>query len=430
MNLLFNVTDLVEGLTLAEDVSFPKNNKLIIFRAGKKLNQNDINYLINKEIVEVSISLSNEEKQKYEAFYNILGTIDSHTTNSTMKSLENIKKRKNLDEGTTKEIIESSSKIVNSILLSKSQFTYRLTDYKLNREPSAHAVRVAAYATAFAQNYNQRLEADYKVTAEEFKNKKLNLTTIAIASLLHDVGKTCEDKEVQNNLDNISFVSTLFPCTKEILPKLKSDEYNPKYVPLYGFNIIHGNTDLPSEVKVMVLLSGETNKSGILEASKNIMSQSSFDKCLTAAKIINFCSYFDEILLANVKDNVTLENANDKISALAKNGIFDEEFLDILIETVPLYPVGTKVKLQGTTNDFAVVCKNFQNNVRDYTRPILRTLSTNKIIDLRENYTTTIKEVVDGSKDAEFKNFMDSIKDAILNENFSQSNKDDDEPSR
>lgn len=430
MNLVFNVEDLVEGLTAAEDVFYSENRTgLPAVKAGRKLTEKDINALINKGVKEVTVSLNAEEKQRYEVFNNVLGTIDSQTSSNTIKSLEKIKDKKGIDDGTIREIVENSTKIVNSVLLSKSKFTYRLTDYKLNREPSAHSVRVAAYATAFAQEYNRRLEEKTNITLEEIKNKRLNVSNIALAALLHDVGKTCEDKELRGKLDDISSVSTLFPCAKDILPKLKSDEYNPKYAPLYGYNIIHGNTDLPAEVKVMVLLSGENNKFGPLEASKNILTQSSFNKHLTAAKIINFCSSFDEILLDNVNEKVTLENANDKISALAINKIFDEDFLDILIKTIPLYPIGTKVKLQGKINDYAIVSQNFQDSVKNYTRPVLRILSTNEEIDLRETYNTTIKEVVDG-KDEEFRNFMNSIKESIFNDDFSQRNKDDDEPSR
>ena len=45
-----------------------------------------------------------------------------------------------------------------------------------------------------------------------------------------------------------------------------------------------------------------------LEASKNILPQNPKIKFLISAKIINFCSSFDEILLDNVNEKVTLEN--------------------------------------------------------------------------------------------------------------------------
>ena len=430
MNLVFNVEDLVEGLTAAEDIFYSENRTgTPAVAVGVKLTQSHINKLIEKGVKEVTVSLNAEEKQRYEVFNNVLGTIDSQTSSNTIKSLEKIKSEKGIDDGTIREIVENSTKIVNSVLASESKFTYRLTDYKLNREPSAHSVRVAAYATAFAQEYNRRLEEKPNITQEEIKNKRLNVSNISLAALLHDVGKTCEDEEIRSKLDNISFLSTVFKCVESILPNLKSDEYNPKYAPLYGYNIIHGNMNLPTAVKLIVLLSGENNKFGPLEASKNILPQNPKIKFLISAKIINFCSSFDEILLDNVNEKVTLENANDKISALAINKIFDEEFLDILIKTIPLYPIGTKVKLQGKINDYAIVSQNFQDSVKNYTRPVLRILSTNEEIDLRETYNTTIKEVVDG-KDEEFRNFMNSIKEAIFNDDFSQRNKDDDEPSR
>lgn len=56
-----------------------------------------------------------------------------------------------------RETMASARKIVDSVRLD-SKFTYRLTDYKLHKEPSAHAVRVAVFAAAVAKKYNENLD--------------------------------------------------------------------------------------------------------------------------------------------------------------------------------------------------------------------------------------------------------------------------------
>ena len=73
--------------------------------------------------------------------------------------------------------------------------------------------------------------------------------------------------------------------------------------------------------------------------------------------------------------------------------------LELLIRNIPLYPVGTKVKLGGTDNSYAIVIENFEK-IRDYHRPKVLTVPGNKEIDLRKETTITIISVV--SSEVEF----------------------------
>ena len=70
-----------------------------------------------------------------------------------------------------------------------------------------------------------------------------------------------------------------------------------------------------------------------------------------------------------------------------------------LANNIPLYPVGTKVKLGGTDNSYAIVIENFEK-IRDYHRPKVLTVPGNKEIDLRKETTITIISVV--SSEVEF----------------------------
>lgn len=209
--------------------------------------------------------------------------------------------------------------------------------------------------------------------------------------MLHEVGKTCEDDEIRHAIKEYLYFGSKFPgITQKKINELK-ETYDPEFVPYYGYNIIQDNKELPLEA--MLLLSGEDNVSDPLKSQETLKQLGSLDKQILSAKIINFCSMFDEALMENVKDEVTLENVFAVLEASISERRFDRSLLELFTSAVPLYPEGTKVQLHGDINDYAVVKNNFTDTM-SYTRPILLTVPDNRFVDLRRLTTTTDKNVI------------------------------------
>ena len=132
----------------------------------------------------------------------------------------------------------------------------------------------------------------------------------------------------------------------------------------------------------MVLYSREDQKeNGPLKISEKKMSQ---DDSL-GSQIINMCSVYDEELRRNIRENDSLENVHAAISSLS----LDKRVLEAFMKAIPLYPLGTIVRL--STGELAVVSENFTNG-NDFYQP--KVLTQDGIeYDLRIESTVTIQRV-------------------------------------
>lgn len=390
MNHIFSTNMLEEGMIVADAIRDSKSN-MVLLAEGTPLTKNYIDTLKRRGIEKVAVKLTDKEKTIYELDHNVISTVDPIIMQQAQDAINKIDGRKPLNEQTVRETIASAGRIVDSVLLA-SKFTYKLTDYRLHKEPSEHAVRVAVFSSVVAKKYNENLD-NMMLPTEELKRRKINLQSITLAGMLHEVGRTCEDDEIRHAIKEYLYLGSKFPgLTKEKVAELK-ETYDPEFVPYYGYNIIQDNKELPSDAKVMLLLSGEDNISGPLKSYQTLKQLSSLDKHIYASKIINMCSMFDEALMENIKDEVTLENVFAVLEASISEKRFDRSLLELFTSAVPLYPEGTKVQLHGEINGYAVVKKNF-TDVMNYTRPILLTVPDNRFVDLRRLTTTTVKNVV------------------------------------
>ena len=108
------------------------------------------------------------------------------------------------------KILENSKKIVD-VILSSTEFSYSLLEYKKENDIYNHSVRVAAFASVLAKYYNKELFKKYN-DFETLKNQKINIESLTTAALAHDLGKTFKDKKF-----NIK-ISKLPDVFKEKLP--------------------------------------------------------------------------------------------------------------------------------------------------------------------------------------------------------------------
>ena len=390
MKHIFDIDMVKPGMQLAETIR--NENGAILIAAGTILTERHIDVLRNR-LDELAVNLTPEEKKKYQYDNNIIPTVNRSVIKGAADAIKRINGIQPIDEEPIEAIVEHAKRIVDSILLD-ANFTYKLTDYKMNTEPSEHSVRTATYAVALANTYNKRIDKIETLTEESKRKRKIDLENIAIAALLHDIGKLCADEKVRKGIKSYSFFGDSFPgITKDKYLDLQ-ENYDEKFVSYYGYHIVNGIDALKtrSSVKAMILVSSEDEAGlGPLKMQQNLINSNASH--IMAAKMINICSHFDEYMMENLKDQVSLEKVQYDFTSLFANKQFNVELLYDFMKTIPLYPIGTKVKLEGTVNGYAVVERNF-TNLENYGKPILLTLPDKKYVDLSKTTKTIIKEVV------------------------------------
>ena len=246
MKHIFDINMLQPGMKVYENIVDPKS-KITLVSAGTILTEDLIRRLKTRDIYEIAVDLTVEEKQKYQFDFNVIPTVNTSTIKSATATVKSIDGTKPLNDKTIDDTIAYAQKIVDSVLMD-ANFTYKLTDYKMNTAVNEHAVRTATYAVALAKAYNDK-------TA----NQAISLENIAIAALLHDIGKLCEDDKVRYGIKDFVYLGSKYEGLTENKFKDLKDNYDPEFDSYYAYNIIHDNKKLPTEAKVMVLFSGENN---------------------------------------------------------------------------------------------------------------------------------------------------------------------------
>lgn len=389
MKYIFDIEIVQPGMRLYESVLDPKSG-IVLIAANTILTQNHIEILKRRGILELSINLTNEEKQKYQYDHNVIPTVSTSIVKNTSAVLKSINGIKPLNDKSIQEVINYAQKIVNSIMMDNN-FIYKLTDYKISNEIAEHSIRTATYAVALARTYNNNLK-DLKDS--ERQKRTISLENIALAALFHDIGKSCVNDNVRLGINEYVTLGPNFPTITEEKCKDLRDNYDQAFNPYYGYNILHDNRLISPEVKVTVLLSGEDNAGyGPLKVQNSLKFRNSVAKHIVAAKIINLCSRFDEFMIDNIKDEITLENAYEGFRNLFTKEMFEDYFLEYFINSIPLYPLGTKVLLHGAINGYAIVVETFTDKL-NYSKPKLITIPERQLIDLRYIQNTTIKQVI------------------------------------
>ena len=412
MKYVFSTNVLEPGMVMGEDVIDEKTGVLLLAK-GVKLTEMYINRLKRRNINYVSIDLSKEQKKKFELDHDVIPTVDSKTMCQAVEVAKDLESNPDSQEMTVKKAIEVAQNITSKIC-NDSELSYRLNDYKTGRDISEHEARVAMFAVAVANKYNERIKNEV-----DGNNYQINLEEIAVAALIHDVGRACEDDDIRKRLNNLTYLESKFiGLANGKVDELK-ENYDEKFIPYYGFNLIKDNCSLTSGEKIMVLLSGENEiGEGPLKARQSLRESNSKEQHVVGSKIINFCSIYDELLLDNIKNGVSLENAYSAMQEELINKKVDARIFDDFIQAVPLYPEGTKVMLHGEKDGYAIVKENFGHRTY-YSRPVLISVPNNEIIDLREDNRTTVKQIVGD----EIK--MSELYAKKLVQNESNKNKDD-----
>lgn len=188
---------------------------------------------------------------------------------------------------------------------------------------------------------------------------RYDLTNLAIAALLHDIGKTCIDN---NLLSKINISSTI---SSKINVDEKDEQYHYYMHPAYGQNMLSNMDNVSSVVRASVLQHHENeNGSGFPLGLKS-------SEISEFAKIIHVCDVYDEIVTKN-----SPSEAFEYI--MGGNGtLFNEEVVNIFKEFIPIYPKGITVVL---SNGFRAIV--LENHKGFPLRPRLILEDTGQIYDL------------------------------------------------
>ncbi len=279
------------------------------------------------------------------------------------------------------QILEKLCDIVKifPIYILKLQDIYDIGEYKNDLKYSfvSHSLRVCKYAILMAYNYNKTTDS----------NKKIKYADIAIASLLHDIGCACENHLIHSQIKYVAGFNEFYPgLQKAKLAEVKNN-YIKSYDPYYAFCILFDKPTISKTAKFMILLSKENERgTGPIGFTKMHSSQNNIHDLppeIVGAQIINICSTFDKEMCNQIGEETKLENITAFIQSLEKTHSFNAELLNLLVQSVPILPFGTKVKLNDLS-DVGIVIAN-HSNLEDYHRPKVFLPSLNKLIDLKNN---------------------------------------------
>ena len=419
---MYNIKRLIEeNMKMGErtiyakyDIKNPDNGSILV-RAGGKISNNILTKLLacGCEYIDVTFSIDDPRSQlENNEFFksNVKPTISREKVYASNKSINKALKQLRLSKLNIDELVDNSKKIVTDLMVSTA-LAYDLGDYfeksaiidRFN-EVSEHSTRVAVFASCVARELGFTRDQIEQVTTAAmlhdfdimFENEKIFENINFDRSYDEAISYQVSDNSIfsccnpGNNPDTSTSMGRIMALRKEyniiLLSQLK-ESYNSKFGPYYTYQKLQDGRDLNqndvnSNIKRMVLYSREDQKeNGPLKISEKKMSQ---DDSL-GSQIINMCSVYDEELRRNIRENDSLENVYAAISSLS----LDKRVLEAFMKAIPLYPLGTIVRL--STGELAVVSENFTNGNDSYQPKVLTQDGIE--YDLRIESTVTIQKV-------------------------------------
>lgn len=249
-------------------------------------------------------------------------------------------------------IIASAVKIVECICSDKNP-TFDIWGM-INSSTDKHSIHVCEFAVAVAKK-------------ENYPNNKL--VDVAVAALLHDIGKIMNKEErEQIKSDNQDLINSM----------------NPKYVKndenlhsIYGYAYLKNSPYISAIVKNAILYHHE-NENGTGYFGKT------GDGIKDLAALIHICDDYENKLRIYANPIV----AREHITAGVTMGLYKMDLVSSFLRAVPVYPVGTMVKLSNGL----IGSVYMQNNNME--RPFIQ-LETGVIVNLESVLDITISPLYD-----------------------------------
>ena len=358
------INDVKPGMLLKKDIEW---NQHVLIKKGTVLTANQIDSLKKRDI-ETAI-VRDYEHVSYHG-----NALLEKVSNQILMLLE---KKVYLEEKGLKLLLRYLHHYTE--LIQKYPISpYFLADYrdKMHDSLSAHSLRTCVYAILLADAFNKKYD----------KKIQLNVQDIATAALLQDIGEYCSLDTYRKNLKYYGNFNANYPGLQKekILQAIKN--YDATYNPYYAYCMLYNQKLINKSTKFMILNSKETeNGKGAFQCV--YMQKASHNTELLGpyyigAEIIHLCSCFDDDLKKNLQNQISLEKVPSAILEYRRINQFHIKLLELLVETLPLYPIGTKVRINDTNGIVVANSSNFLN----WAYPKILTIPENKTIDLKENH--------------------------------------------
>lgn len=346
------VNELKGGEYLSAPVILENGNKL--FYEGTCVHLVHIDRLIENKIEEVEIFEDDFTEKKSKE---VIRQEVQEDCKNKLKEVVNVyicKENKSL-----KEVTETANEIIEDILL-RDDLTQKVYDIKVrNGNIYDHSVRVAVLSI---------------ITAVKMNLEKNMIFSIGVGSLLHDIG--------------LKYVSVDY---MDVDPAMSDPEnyFEFKKHTIYGLSAVEKESWMSSSAKKIILFHHEKiNGTGYPLKQKMIPEE---------VKIVSICDAFDDKIcgIGCIKGNVP--EAIDNLKKY-KDIFYDGKVVDVFLEFVAQYPVGTKV--ETNLGDTAIVIE--QND--QYTdRPSIQLIcdkdgnkySDGVVINLAEKRSILIEKVIE-----------------------------------
>ena len=331
-----NIENVTNGMVLARPIYDDKNRMLM--QQGSRLSDTVLNKL--KEIGFLNICVETKETEGI-VFNDLISADIKNKAVSAIRDLDIM------------SILECAKEIVHCILYNNS---YDLIDMRTKKNYEyEHAVSVAQIAVIIGKSATD--ENGRKLNRE-------NLIELATAALLHDIGKSCSDKKVLEQLG------------------LSNDkiQYTEELAPVFSYNLLKENSLITSKSRAAILFH-KTDENGNNCPLKNIDKS----KIHIFAKILHITDDYDTLINSKKKNGEKI-TSTEVIEYMKSNcdKKYNCDLVEILINNVPIYPKGTSLELSD--GNIAIV---YDNTIGQMLRPKVILENGNKI-DLYEHQNIKI----------------------------------------
>ncbi len=378
-----NINDAIPGMMLEEPIV---RNQVVLVGKNEPLTPAIIKKLKDRFAIE-SIDIVSGEKSNEEE--NMEDTISEKLFLQTKEALL---------KHDIEKIEENATHMVSAVLKS-IDFNGSFSNLKYNLEHCNtlnktaiensldHSIRVATFSIILTYLYNDHIKRMVK-DKQELERRLINYKDITLAALLHDSGKFQRDQALLERVQSLLNTPRLINSLQE-LSSIPKDRFDDRYTEFYSFCLSHEFEGLSDNTRIMILLSNENeNNTGPLKVKG--FNQENLPGKMVGAKIIHLCSLYDDYLSHCINTKESLENVVAILGQAANRGVINSQLTNIFLNNVPIYPLGTEVKLSN--GEKGTVVKTF-TGYNFATRPVVRLTTNRKIVRLKEETSIVISGI-------------------------------------
>jgi len=317
------VNELMPGDILGQPLFSPASAALLL-KEGTVLTRERINYLLAQGLdyqpafilEEATNALTTEEEKVLQDHFrlDVIKAVDNLDVQRTMvhsyQALSDIQNQVKEDKNVTLSMVEESSRQLVKEVLVNNDIMLQLAALKsINEYTFGHSINVAIYAAHFAK----MLGAPKQV-----------MEKLALAGLLHDIGKMAVPTEILDKPDKL---------TRKEFEAVKWHAYE-------SYQRLATNKNIEDDVIKAVFQHHERlDGTGYLQGLKG-------KEIHPWAKVLAITDVYDALTSRRCyRDAVLPHDTAEHLMALCSQGSLDRNLLISFLQNTPLFPLGAKVSL-------------------------------------------------------------------------------------